>query len=393
MAIRMGLNVQTPWNAGVEDYVRNCRPGIVMWVDKPTLATMQFVKSYGGINVVRRWFPDDQQWGQAMVDPGAAAQFCFNELYAQYSYAWPYVDYCVGFNEYWGSDKFATQDETGKRWVASVVAKFETDMMAQVHNAGKKYAYYSLPPGNCELSDWNYVCDAVGNIIGSPFPGDALCCHEYWRTQAGPLDRNAGNDRTAPYLMGRFEFYNPLPPTVIVGECGYDNYATPKWGWQHSYQFPNRDPYYANQFGDYCNLIDDVGARKNITILGACFFIVGRDPVWISEGNGKGFDFTGIYEIQQKMAAWPKQHTERTVTPPMPTQPVWWGRFADIAREAGLGNPVSEIVYDAFGNATQFGQNGQMVFDKKSDMGYYLPARYKRSGSAVTQDCPNPFPK
>jgi hypothetical protein len=386
MTIRLGLNTQKPWNTGVEDYVRACKPGIMLWVDKPTVGLMQYVKSYGGLNVVRRWFDESDQWPRVQSDPLAAAEYCWAEIYSMYSYAWPYVDWVVGFNEYYGSDKFAA---LGSAAVGSAVSSYEMVMAAQVREAGKKYAHSSLPPGNLELADWKALMQWVGNDQSKL--GDALSMHEYWRLPAGPLDRQAGNDRTAPYLIGRFEFFDPIPPTVIVTECGYDNYANPKRGWQKDYNFAGRDGVYANQFGDYCNLIDDLAARKYITVIGACAFVTGRDPVWISEGDGKGFDFTGIYEIQQKMAGWPKTHTERTVTP-MPTNPTWWGRFADIAREAALGEPVSEIVYDAYGNATQFGQNGQMVFDKKSDWAYYLPARYKRSGSATTQDCPNPFP-
>lgn len=311
----MGLNIQKPWNQGVEDYVRACKPGVVLWVDKPTLGLMQYVKSYGGINIARRWFDESDQWSRVTNDPVSAADYCYDELQSMYSYAWNYIDWLVGFNEYYGSDKFAQYGPS----IANKVASFENRMRFNAHLGGKKYAHSSLPPGNLELADWAALVNAADG--DQSMLGDALACHEYWRTPAGPTSRDS-YDPAAPYLIGRFQYYNPIPQTVIVTECGFDNYANPKLGWQKCYNFGGRDPIYAGQFRDYHTLIDSIALARNITVIGGCAFIVGRDPLWISEGDGKGFDFTGIREIADVMNAWPKTHTERSQTMPPTTDPI-----------------------------------------------------------------------
>jgi len=345
MTTRLGQFIQNPEYTGVTEYVRQSQPGIALWCDKFPAPLIAEAAGWGCFNIGRAYFEDGGQFPEIMADPIATAERHYAVIKQRAGAAWPYLKAIMGANEYVGSDKF-TGVYSHDRPIAEQVVRYERRMWQLCQADGKLYCYYSAPRGNVELRDWTLLAATCHKLFGVFFPGDIYACHEYWSSPEGPLSRAGGNDRTAPYFIGRWEFYDPMPSVIATLECGYESDPQPpKHGWQKDYEFPGRDPVYANHFRQYAELMDQLAARHNVTYIGCCGFVVGRDKQWISEGDGKGFDFTGIYEIAQLMAGWPKQHTERSTPLPTPATDKTETMIRDIFNRQGANwNPG-----DAFG--------------------------------------------
>jgi hypothetical protein len=386
MTILLGSNAQTT------DRIRNMNPGIVNWVNIAPTSEMQFVRGLGGLNLARLWA--DESWLKSLIyggiegQPEQAGDTYVDEWLDKFRNVTSLVDYAIGPNEVFGADRPTTGAmEAMHRCEMTIYRRFQA--------MGIKYASDSWPPGNIEPFQWEYI-HGLCQRDGVKWHGDAISLHEYWRTPAGPRDREAGYDPVAPYLIGRFFFYNPLPPVpVIVTEMGYDNYqgGNNKRGWSLDYQMANRDQVYAGHFREYCELIAALAAAHKVTVIGATGFVSGRNAEWVR----KGFDYTGISTIENLMTSWPKFYTiyeqeePPMPTPPPPTEaPFWWGRFADIARERPeIGNPVGPIRYWPGSDfAIQAGEKGIMVYEPDGDLGLYLPATNRRTGTAETESAP-----
>ncbi len=310
----MGIHAQHTSNkAEVRDYIRKCKPGIILWCSDFDAQLMAEAKAWGAINVVRRWFPDDQQWLAVLKDPKAAADECAKQVYEMFKSVWHLVDYAVGFNEYWGSDKPSEAE-------CEAAYQYEKWMHECMNlDYGMLYPAYSMHPGGPSPEQWVWILNR-SKRDGIKFPGDAYAAHAYWRTPNGPLHRDS-YDPDAPYLIAREFLMGPqCPVPILYTEVGYDNYQSgaAKRGWQRDYQFPGRDEVYANQFADFCNLMADYAAGRRVTVIGATGFTVGYDTVWTASSGGTGHDYTGIGPIADKMAAWPKQHIEYEEEPPVP---------------------------------------------------------------------------
>ena len=271
MAIRLGIHAQ----AGSR--IREMQPGIVHWVDLANPDLMAYVRSIGGINVARRWVSEGELWSRIITEsPEDAALWYWDKWRERFSPVARLVDYVVGGNEIFGGDKPAS-------WQMDAIHGFEMAMMAHCHAYALGYASDSWPSGNIEPAQWEYLHNLCVRD-GVKWHGDAISLHEYWRTPAGPRDREAGYDATAPYLIGRFFHYRPLPPVpVIVTEAGYDNYVggAGKRGWKLDYTMTNRDQVYANHIQDYCALIGELAEKHKVTVIGATFFTTGENAEWI----------------------------------------------------------------------------------------------------------------
>ncbi len=337
--IRGGLHVQQgPRFGDAVTMVRNCHPGLVLWVDTAPHDVMSEVHSWGGINVARRYWSHGTEWAylqgrynyhleQDLTPPEALhwagedlAQFVFDGWWERFGAAANVVDFAVGANEYWGHDKPAT-------WQLRLAYEFEKALHAKFKAVGVKYAAFSLPPGNCEPEEWAQFMTwcREDNI---DFVGDALCVHTYWCSTGGPTSRDS-YDPDAPYLVGREAWYNPWPSVtidglrqtlpIIIGEYGFDHSLSgkPKTGFTQQYLMPGRDQVYAQHLLDGGNLLARIAEKSWRTYIGWALFTVGGDDVWV----GKGFDATRIWQIEAAIKSLPAQHTTyvRAEEPQEPT--------------------------------------------------------------------------
>ncbi len=196
-------------------------------------------------------------------------------------------------------------------------------------------------------------------------------------------------DPLVPFTLYRHELCLKAWPadiangiSIVVGETGIDYGIidqSKKWGWR---KFCN-----AKTYGDVLRAIDRRYHRCRNIVAAEVF---GLHLPYFPNGDTFSINIGDPPEIRQAYLDGANIPHEEG---PVPTQPEWWGRFLDIARERPqVGKAITQIGYDAFGNAVQYGENGKMEFNKDKDTGYYFPAAYRRSATAETEDLPeHPF--
>lgn len=323
MTLRAGLHVQQgPRFGDAVAMVRRSKPGIVLWCDTAPRDVMAEVRSWGGLNVARRYWPHGTEWRVLTGEngPESLATMVYDGWMERFGGTRDLVDYAVGANEYWGVDKPAIgQMRLAYEFERSLAHKFKT--------IGVKYAAYSLPPGNIEPHMWAQIM-AWCKEDGIDFVGDALCVHTYWRSPAGPTSRES-YDPDAPYLVGREVHYEPWPNItvngqrsslpILIGEYGFDHSLSgyPKTGFTKQYTMHDRDAVYAQHLIDGSNLLSQLAEKHQRTYIGWTLFTVGGDPVWTE----KGFDATGIWQIEKAIASQQAHHDEYAQPEPEEPQP------------------------------------------------------------------------
>ena len=439
--IRSGMNIQST-KPEVVQYLRDCKPGVVVWVEVGPPTLMAEARGWGCINVARRWF-DIDQFGMVVNDPEGAAVYCYDGIKERFGSAWGEVDYFVGFNEYVGNDKFVRQttvaldandqpvyeqfgdlynrlgenaqvgdfpsvmgyenylnDLRHNAFIAASVAIYEYQMfrLFSEQEPKGKYAAFSFPPGNPELWQWKMIFDSLKEKFNCTFPGHAMSAHSYWRTPAGPRSRDS-YDPDAPYLVGREPWFSPRPMVpIIYTEAGFDDYGYggQKDGFTHEYRMSDRDAVYAAHMKDFCVLNAELAEKYGMTFLGAGFFTTGFDPKWVQAG----FDFTGIWQIRDFMRSWPKFHTVYYTEPTQPEEEVpmsfeFHGLFEVLAGHLGekAGQPLCAIQYSGDGHeARQPTTTGEMIFRDDINVAIFVPASCRVDGnSGEIVDLASPF--
>ncbi len=372
--IRLGVHAQSG------EHIREMQPGIVHWCDYASPNLMAYVRNIGGLNVARRWVSESELWARVCEDAEAAAWWYWDQWLQRFRDCIPHIDYVIGGNEIFGADK-------PQVWQMEAIHKFEMTMMAHAHYAGLKYASDSWPSGNIELAQWEYLY-SLCQRDKVPWHGDAISLHEYWRTPAGPRDRQAGYDPEAPYLIGRFFHYRPLPPVpVIITEMGYDNYqgGEAKHGFSKDYLMSDRDAVYASHLQDYCRLIDELAEQHQVTVIGATVFTSGRNAEW----TRKGFDITGVWQIEQAIRDWPKEHTVYKQEEPVYEFELGFAEYA--ATHPEVGEAAGPLQYDAHGNATQQTSNGWLVWWRGANWIGFAPFGQPLPNPPVAEPEPAPL--
>ena len=91
---------------------------------------------------------------------------------------------------------------------------------------------------------------------------------------------------------------------------------------------------------------------------------------------GKGFDFTGVWQIEKAIREWPKTHTVYTQPEPTPEEePVYTFElgFAEYAAEhPEVGEPDGSLVYDEVG-ARQSTTTGLLIWDRGVNDIIFIP--------------------
>lgn len=349
MTVRAGMCCHDDAKPEVWQYLQQSKPGLVVWENCGSREHMQAVRSWGGLNYAR-WIPSWNVWAAVVTQPENAAQEYYKEAKAAYGDKYALIDGLQAANEIWGADKPGP-------WPAEAFYRFNKEF-ARLCKADK-VSSVSTPcgVGNPEPEQYQMLMDMC-NRDGIPWMCDQVGTHEYWQSTYGPDSPIFGYDPNAPNRIGRFCQLGPLPrvPVVVLENLFVAIDADEGYRKRYTGEIDKKITAHAERC---LQIYQDLAEQYKVTIVGAAWFEVGRVPPWPERGH----DFTGIWELGQLCARWPKEHT--VYMPPEPETPVYHFEqgFAEYAAEhPEVGEAMEPLRYDQESNAFQQTTTGTLVW-------------------------------
>lgn len=358
MTVRCGMCCHDDAKPEVWQYLQQSKPGLVVWENCGSREHMQAVRNWGGLNYAR-WIPSWNGWAAVVTQPENAAQEYYKEAKAAYGDKFALIDGLQANNEIWGGDKPGP-------WAAEAFYRFNKEFARLCKKDNVPSVSTPCGVGNPEPDQWQMLVDLC-NRDGIPWMCDQLGTHEYWQSVFGPDSPVFGYDPYAPNRIGRFCQLGPLPrvPVVVLENLFVAIDADEGYRRRYTGEIDKKIAAHAER----CLQIYEMLAEKHkVTIIGAAWFEVGRVPPWPERGH----DFTGIWELGQLCARWPKSHTVYQQEAPVYEFELGFAEYA--AEHPEVGEPAGPLEYDDKGNGMQETTNGILFWEKSTNTVSFMDA-------------------